>query len=185
MTMNDAADYHPQYIEDSQFVVLRIADYENLLQWYSEPAKVYRFPPQCLKDAAGTQTHVVLIEDEFKELLVNLPSSEFIFSIEMPNKAVRAWGMLHLPDKAMTVFRGSLVGDVVDSLQEPYRRLRRRLVEENTIGTLVCQEAFLANYTFDNPSTAARVVTGDSFDGYIVWKKNGKSLKELGHRPER
>ena len=184
MGMNDASDYRPQYIEDSPFVVLEMPEYERLLRWY-DLETVFRFPPQYLKDADGTQTHVVLIVDEFNALLANLPNSAFTFSIDMPHKAVQACGMLHWPEKAMTVFRGSLVGDVVPSLQLPYKKLRQKLIDEKTIGVNLGQLMFLRHYTFDDPSTAARIVTGDSASGNALWKNgDDKSLKELGYGTE-
>jgi hypothetical protein len=184
MGMNDASHYRPQYIEDSPFVVLEVPEYERLLQWY-DPETVFRLPPQFLKDGDGTQTHVVLIADEFNASLANLPNSAFIFSIDMPHKAVQAWGMLHWPDKAMTVFRGSLVGDVVPSLQPAHKTLRQKLIDDKIIGVNRCQLMFLRNHTFDDPSTAARIVTGVSASGNAWWKNgDGKSLKELGYGTE-
>jgi hypothetical protein len=173
--------HQPQYIEDSPYVVLRVGDYIDLLEGFDDPLAACRNKPQVLKDAGGTATHVVLMNTYFQEVLENQIDSEFLFYIKMPKKQIVAKGLPCWPEDAMTVLSGSSVGDAVSSLQPQYRSLRQMLIDNNVVGTVDGQLVFCTSWTFDNPSTAARIVTGDSVNGNNWWKdRHNVALKDRG-----
>jgi hypothetical protein len=167
---------HPQCIEDSPYVVLRVCEYERLQQW--SPATAHSSPPQFLKDGDGKMTHVVLMDRDYLELLANEPSPDYLFHIIMPQKRVVACG-IPCPPEGMAVLRGSVVGYSVPSF--PYEELKQTLIDDDVIAQTAGQWVFKRDFTFENPSTAACIVTGNSKNGNDVWKdRNGVSLKERG-----
>jgi hypothetical protein len=172
----------PQFLEGASLVVLTAGDFSRLVQVAESSVESLQTPPQYLKSADGTTSHVVLTDDDYNNLIANCPDLDSLFYITMRRKGIGAVGMACFPESAMCVWRGSEVGRDVPSLQPQYRKLRQWLEEKQIIGRVDDgRMIFRRSYTFENPSTAARIITGDSASGNELWKdRKGKTLAERG-----
>ena len=149
--------------------------------------KLWDFHECCHKDEHGPNApehlllddeHVIVPQSNYDDLVCSYPDKSEMFVLEMPVKGAYAEARIALdPDEPwIVVFAGAEIGKAVLTMKEQAKRKRRQLENEKVIvdGKLV------KNYTFDNYSVAAGVITGDSVSGNVLWKQDGKTLKDLG-----
>lgn len=171
----------PQFIDGSSFVLLTSADFDRLR--FAADFEVWRLntAPQYLTDDQGIPSHVALIAEDYRSLLFECPHESLVFYITMPRKGPEAIGIPYGFEGVMKVLRGSHVGVVAPSLSATYKRLRQKLIDDGVIESEAGTMVFRSSYTFENPSAAASIVTGDSASGNELWKDcEGKTLAERG-----
>jgi hypothetical protein len=175
----DRDNHFQQYIEGSPYVVLLKDEFDILARRsFSRPC------PQLLKGADGITTHIVLLADEYEELINFTPDPELVYYIKMPDKGVCASGLIsgEFKDTSIGVYAGSSVGKIVPSLRrhsQPYMELREQLEQDDTIALCEGELRFIDDYTFDNFSQAACIVMGRPASGNTEWKnRDGVPLRE-------
>jgi hypothetical protein len=84
-------------------------------------------------------------------------------------------------DEGIVVLEGSEAAkEFTNSLQQGYRTLRQRLIDNGTLKLIGEKYIFQSNSLFDTASPAAAVVVGYNISGTSSWKdKTGRSLKEI------
>jgi hypothetical protein len=82
-------------------------------------------------------------------------------------------------DEGIVVRKGSqATTNIAQSLQNGYRALRDKLIQNGTLKLEGDKYVFQSDYLFDTASPAAAIVVGYSINGREHWKdKNGRSLK--------
>lgn len=108
-----------------------------------------------------------------------LASSEVVF--EITTKTGIHAKAIYLENGGMKMLKGSCIsGDVVPSFQHgDLRREVLRKCDEMSDGSYRLREDFC----FSSPSTASKIVYGNSSDGWICWKtRDGRRLKDIVKR---
>lgn len=109
------------------------------------------------------------------------PAAEEVFRYTMSKKGVDAKAIFKNP--TMVVKKGSTAAaNDVPAMYEGHRKLRDQLIASGIIvfdkdsGDFV----FTQDYEFSTPTEAVCVVEGGSRSGCQSWKKDGKTLRDLG-----
>jgi hypothetical protein len=98
-------------------------------------------------------------------------------------KGAYASGIFFPSSHGLTVLKGSSISEwVASAMRDSYYLLRKKLIEDGTIGRDgdgVLR--FAKNYPFTSSSAGAAVIEGGSRSGPEAWKNNnGKTLRSLG-----
>ena len=79
-------DHFWRYIDDSDFVVLKAHEFQELRR----KSDVKPEPISELENKNGVIAHVVLLGDDYQDLIENHPPTDFHFFLKMPEKKVLA-----------------------------------------------------------------------------------------------
>ena len=88
-------------------------------------------------------------------------------------------------EDGMVVFEGSRATlSAAPSFTEGNKRLRSSLVEKKVLRKENDCYKFAVDYTFNSPSTAARIILGRSSNGWDEWKDEGGKTLDISLRPK-
>jgi len=155
-------------------VIVPIRDYRQLFFWTDMDETGFQVAAQFIRDAAGHQTQVVLMEEDYLTLTNTWQVADdqrFVLSKGVEKGA--SGRALYCPDNGqMLVLKGSIMAYSEASRDfHVYSSRRAALRGENgPVQQIDGQWVFVRNEMFDDPSTAASVLAGYRIGAFEGWR---------------